>query len=93
MKLSLTDDWRIESDPKCWILQRHSIVKSGERKGQSAWENKTYHSSLEDAINHVAELYLRESKTETLSGALEEMENITTALSRSLTPRFKVTKQ
>ena len=87
MRLRLTDEWRIESDPHCWILQKCHVTGTG----VLTWKNKTYHSTLAGAVTHIVELALRDSSAETLAQALAELESLTQALTESLTPHFQVT--
>ena len=87
MRLRLTDDWRIESDSRCYILQKCHVSA----KGVLTWENKTYHSTISEAATHVGELSLRDSSAQTLAEALAVLESLTQALTESLTPHFEVT--
>ena len=87
MKLILTPGWRVESDQHCWILQKCRVSQ----KGVLTWDNRTYHSSLSDAINHIPEMALRESSANTVTEALAELESLTHSLTASLRTQFEVT--
>ena len=83
MKLPIDEQYRISSDAHQWILQK---VRT--RKGVKDWESITFHSDLDDLIQHLGHRMVRESDATTLAEALVAIENVTTTLSQVLAPEF-----
>ena len=53
--INVTDNFRIDSDDLCYIMQQRFTTK----KGDVGWRNVTYHSSIANAMETIAE---RETK-------------------------------
>jgi len=50
----INPDWRIESDPLQWIIQKRRTVKGAER-----WSNVSYHRTLDSAVVQLAQRRVR----------------------------------
>tara|TARA_Y100000031_G_scaffold137615_1_gene162750 strand:- start:854 stop:1150 length:297 start_codon:yes stop_codon:yes gene_type:complete len=88
MKLPIDEQYRISSDAHQWILQK---VRT--RKGVKDWESITFHSDLDDLIQHLGHRMVRESDATTLAEALVAIENVTTTLSQALTTQKETLKE
>ena len=51
--IHLEDDWYIELDPHCYILQK---FMGEDKKGNPIYRNQTYHGTLERAITEYVKL-------------------------------------
>ena len=72
MRLQINDQWRIESDERCWNVQRYAgTYKSGKHVGKPKWVSVSYHGTLPGAINSLAQRLLRESDASTNTEALD----------------------
>lgn len=54
MIVQINPDWRIESDPLQWIVQKRRFVQGAER-----WSNVGYHRTLDSAVVHLARRRVR----------------------------------
>ena len=50
MIICINPDWRIESDPLQWIVQKRRFVRGAER-----WTNVSYHTALDTAVIRLAQ--------------------------------------
>ena len=86
MIIRINADWRIESDPLQWIVQKRRFVKGAER-----WTNVSYHLTLDSAVLSLASMRVRLIPGEyppqaltSLCQALDSLEcEITQALSQT----------
>lgn len=58
--LSLTKDWRIETDSDNYILQKRRIGEKGASKGKEIWSDWAYSSTLEQAFANACEHITRD---------------------------------
>lgn len=81
MILPIDDTYRIAADAQCWSIQRRKQRKEGE-----TWESFKFYTTLDDAVQGLAQLMIRTSDAQTLADALLEAESIATRLSLALSP-------
>ena len=84
MILPIDDNYRIVSDPYQWIVQKRRT-----RKGQEDWKALAYCTTVEHAVNELAQYQIRASDTDNLKDSLAEVEDVVTTLYRALTPQIK----
>ena len=89
MILPINDKYRIHADKHCWSIQKPRKRKEN-GKVITEWISFQWYISLEQAVNNLGELMVRTSDAQTLTDALTEVKNVTTTLSRALSPQFKV---
>jgi len=58
-ELYLNNNYRISTDPQCWVLEKSHINK----KGQRAWSahNSTYHATLEQTFNKLTDEIIKDN--------------------------------
>jgi len=79
--ITITDRWRIKSNPHCWMTELRSKSKSaaGPNKPPAfTWNAQTFHDSLPAAVKWLGEHFAREDYLETDS--LEEALNRVSAI-------------
>ncbi|WP_270508111.1 hypothetical protein [Eubacterium limosum] len=57
--IRLDENFRLDNDDRCYILQERKIVKNGENKGAERWENVCCPSTLESALKTYRDLLLK----------------------------------
>jgi len=88
MILLIDDEYRIKGDKHSWAIQKGRM-----KEGETTWESISWFTSLESTVNHLGQLMVRTSDTETLGDALIAVEEIATKLSQALTTKFEVTRK
>jgi len=88
MILPINNDYRIEGDRYSW-----SIQKARMKNGEITWESINWFKSIEHAVNHLGEMMVRTSDTQTLGEALAEIERVTTLLTHALSTKFEVIRK
>jgi len=88
MILPVDDEYRIKGDKYSWAIQKGRM-----KQGGITWESVSWFNSLESTVNHLGNLMVRTSDTETLREALIVVEQIATKLSQALTTKFEVTRK
>ncbi len=84
-------DYRLTADSQSWMIQRCKRRKA--RRGgfiTDEWKAFSWHPTLEQAVNALADYQLRTSGVQTLADALAEVKRIKAALTRALSPRFEI---
>lgn len=76
LKIKLDDGHRIVADSNCYTLQRVSIAKEGEKKGDEVYSPIGYHGTLESALKAYKELRIRHSDATTIQEVLEVVREI-----------------
>lgn len=59
-KTKIDDDYFIDSDSYQFLLQKKSVVKSGEKKGEDTYSTLTYRGTITDILNDYTQIKLRE---------------------------------
>ena len=57
--IRLDENFRLDNDDRCYILQERKIAQNGENKGAEHWENVCYPSTLESALKTYRDLLLK----------------------------------
>ncbi len=84
-------DYQLTADSQSWMIQRCKRRKA--RRGgfiTDEWKAFSWHPTLEQAVNALADYQLRTSGVQTLADALAEVKRIKAALTRALSPRFEI---
>lgn len=91
MIISINDKYRISSDTHGWAIQE-ARRRTNRRTGDvsTVFESIRWHSSLQGAVNGLAELWMRTSDAEGVAEALAEAKNLLSVISRALTPHIVV---
>ena len=92
MILPIDENYRIFSDEHSWQIQKSRIRTKGSEQIKT-WESIKWLTSLESAINTLADHMVRTSDAQTLGEALKVVENVTTKLSLALTIKFEVIRK
>lgn len=88
-EIELIDGWRLAADTYQWILQKKT--KPRKKDGRTyEWKNMSYHRTVEQAVNHLAQSALRDADVKTLGDLLVEAENVTARLSAALSGIFDI---
>lgn len=92
--LPITPDLRLAADTHTWMIQKRKQRKH-RQTGQpiNTWQAISWHPTLEQAVNVLADYQLRVSGTQGVEQALAEVKRIAATLTRSLSPRFDVKKK
>ena len=88
MILNLTDDYRLESDSRCWMAQHRRVVQSGDNAGAVQWDTLGFYPKIGQAAIGLAEYDLRVSDATTLAEAMARVEKLATVLTDALTPHL-----
>jgi len=92
MILPIDKVYRIIGDEHSWQIQKvRTRTKDGEKI--KIWESFKWLTSIESAINTLADYMVRTSDAQTLGEALKVVENVTTKLSLALTMKFEVIRK
>jgi len=59
VKIQITKDYRITTDPHCWRVEKYRGVNK--TTGEQAWGAFSYHSSLESLAGYLFDRMLREA--------------------------------
>ena len=76
--IHIGDDWYLDKDTHCFIIQRKGVVKSGENAGKETWTDHTYHSTHEQVIKHICDLALEKGINHDIVGMMEFLEGFKT---------------
>lgn len=73
-------EYRIEKDPYCWILQRRAKEKEGTTRKGDGWINDTYHNTLHSIAAKLIDKgikldYFTDNGTKTLNTVTKEVGN------------------
>jgi hypothetical protein len=90
MIIPITDNYRLESDSRQWIVKQRKIRRSGTDAGSEHWDILGYCVSLEHAVNLLCDRRIKASTAETLIDALADVKNVVTDLTQALSPEFQV---
>ena len=91
MILPINDAYRLAGNQHCWTIQRIRTRKHRHtREALKAWEDIRWYTSIEGAVNGLADLLLRTSDAQTLAEVLAEAKNVAATLSQALRPRVEV---
>ncbi len=88
--IPIDPNYRIAGDSKSWMIQRRKRRKA--RRGgfiTDEWKAFSWHPTIEQAVNALADYQLRTSGAQTLADALAEVKRINAALTRALSPRLE----
>ena len=85
MIIPVDGDFRLGSDDRCWRVERRIHRRAGD-----TWEPISWHPSLQEAVQSLAERMIWTSDAEGLTEALEEVNRVTTRLTLALSPTFRV---
>lgn len=90
MILPINEKYRIEADSLSWMIQSKATRK---RDGQSIeeWRSVSWHSSLQSALQGLAERMIRSSDAQTVADAIADVKAVCAELSEALQPKFTVT--
>lgn len=55
IEISLNDKWVLKSQPRCLVLSKKRIVKSGDKKGEVCYIDDSYYSDLKSALSRIPE--------------------------------------
>ena len=81
MIISITPQWRITSNSHCYQVEQHK----GKRKdGKVRWEPITYHSQLQQALDSLAGLMIREIDSSDVNEIVREIRAIHEALRQKI---------
>lgn len=89
MILPINDHYRLAADEHAWALQR-SRARRMNGETVTVWESFKWYGSIQQAVNALGELMVRTSEAQTVADALAEVQNVTTTLTRALSPAFRV---
>ena len=85
MNIPIDNKHRISSYKYGW-----QIEMPRQKNGKTKWEPVSYYTTLENAVNSLGHRLVRESRADTLTEALAEIDRVSATLSRALSPQFKV---
>lgn len=83
MIFNVTPKYRILSDLNSWMIQKRIT-----RCQDEAWMSIKWYTSLEGAINGLAQMLIRSSEAESLLDALEDVKSVTAQLSLAFAPMY-----
>lgn len=91
MILPIDTQYRLCGDRHSWIVQKRR-KRNDRRAGThvAGWDSILWCTTLEEAINSLADLKIRTSDAQTLAEALAEVEKVTATVCQALAPQFKV---
>lgn len=93
MNISLDDGYRLSSDKYQWMIQKLETRKNRQTgEPEDYWKSVNFHPTPEGAIRNHAHMRIREQEAETLSEALEKIENVVRGLSKALGIDFEITR-
>ena len=87
MKFLIDENYRIRSDSRQWMID-----KKRSRKGKENWQPTHYFSTFHRCVQRLGEMLCRELDTEGVAEALTGIDEVSTKLSRALSPDFRVVK-
>ena len=91
MNIPLDENYRLSSDKYQWMIQKRIFVKDKETGEKvETWKSQNFHPTPEGAIRHHANMRVREQEAETLTEALEKIENVVSKLSDALKLNFEI---
>lgn len=90
MKIRISEDYMIETDPFCWMVKERSVVKEGKNAGKELWKAVGYYGTLSQAITGLSDRAVRVSDAETLEQALTAAGAIADSIRAALTPEYTV---
>ena len=90
MIIPIDANFRITSDKYQWVIQERKVIATGKNAGQENWANVSYWATVQGAVKGLGEMMVRLHDSETLTDALEYVENLTTKLTQALTPIIDV---
>lgn len=76
MKVHIEKDIYLSGDGRSFQLERRSVVKGGEKKGDELYIPFAYHSSIGGAINSLIKMKVSESTATTLLELIEDIKRI-----------------
>ena len=82
MILPIDDQYRIKSDPYCWIVQQRNTRKRADKE-VSEWQSLTYHGSFKHALGSLRERLVRVSPAVGFVEALEAVKKISDTLTQA----------
>ena len=93
MNIPLGNDYRLSADKYQWIVQKEyegTDTINGEKVKSMKWKSLSFHGTINQAINHHANVLVRTSDAETLAEALKVIDSVVTELTQVLSPVFDV---
>lgn len=75
--LKIDEDYRIVSDPMCWVLQKKSIVQNTdivENIGKEAWGNEGYYTDLSNAYKGFVDKKIKSAHS--LNGVMKKLDEL-----------------
>lgn len=68
--------WRIQSDPECWVLGKPKTRLNKKKERELFIENPSYHATLQAALQALMERELRESDAKSAAEVLAELRSL-----------------
>ena len=90
MIIPVNNQYRIISDRRQWIIQRHR-KRTRNAEATMEWRGELFFTTLEAAVKGFGERLLKESKATCATAALTDIKRIAEALSQALPRRIEVT--
>ena len=92
MHIQIDKRFALGSDRHAWFISEKKIRRRGSRTLEE-WPPIAWYTSLEGAVNGLAQLSLRVSDAQTLSEALLEVENLGASLCKALQLDYEVRRR
>ena len=85
--IQVDDNWRINSDEHCWMVERYRGMSLNKRTGERepSWRPVTYHQSLGQAAAKLAARKLRVSEVKGFAETIAEWEKIQNEIENAFT--------
>jgi len=91
MNIDLGNDYRLSADKYQWMIQKMHMAKNSKTgELEEKWDSLSYHSTINQAINHHAGVLIRTSEAESVGEAMEAIESVVAGLTQALSPVFDV---
>lgn len=89
MIIPINDGFRIEADSLSWMVQKFTTRK---RNGKTVteWKAISWHSSLQSAVQNLADRMVRASEAQSIAEAIEDVKRVSAELCEALQPRFQI---
>lgn len=84
MTLQINDQWRIETDPMNYMIQKSRVAKEGKKAGETVWDTIGYYPTLEMAYKGLLRLDLAESDLKGIVAITQHLYKIHLDIRRSI---------
>ena len=95
MIIQVDDTHRISTDERNWVIERRKSRAEGEGGEGKArtWRPEAYFPTAKMAVNELCRRLILAGDTQTLTDALDHIENVCNTLTAALEPEFDVTRK